>query len=866
VKRRLLFAALLCTTALLPGPAEAGPAGAILGAALATFGPFGSVIGATGFLATQFGSFLARAALGLALNALTPKPRLTGTRGYQVTAFGAALDHQIIYGKTKVAGARVFDGSTGSGNRFLHRVVAFAGHEVEEFSEVYLNDYKLTVNLTTGAVTGAVNDSETTNRFNNRVRIIQRLGTDNQTAIPQMVSEIPGWTAEHRLRGVAYLYIRLQFDADVFPNGIPEITAVIKGKKVFDPRTSTTVWSDNPALCVRDYLAADYGLASPDSEIDDVLVAQAANVCDQTVQGEKRFTCNGAFLTAVQPADVVENMLTSMGGLLWHAQGQWRMKPAYYTTPVLSLTDDDLRSGLRVQTRAARRENFNTVRGTWRGEESNWQPTDYKPVSDPAFLDADGGQERDVDLNLDFTTSHLTAQRIARLALRQQREQIAISGTFGMRAFGVQVGDVVQITNARFGWDEKTFEVVSWTFTFADDLALQVQMSLRETSPEIYTSVSGAVFEKNNSTLPSPFFVPGVGLTATVTQQILNEKVTNFILVDVSVSTPEFVDVAEVQFRETGTTEWIAVGTGEIGRFEIIDVEPSNYDIRARAINTLGIRGVWETLPAVDVTGKLTAPSNVTGLFADLTGGSVTVDWTPIPDLDLSHYIVRHAVEETGATWANATTAAAKVPRPASEITLPVKPGTYMLRAQDKSGNASVDYTSVVVPKAALETFATTLTLDEDGTFNGTPDSNILVLTDALEIADTSVAPSQGDYMMEDYLDAGSVLRFRSRVDVTTVRQDAGTGLWDDVPGLFDAMPGLFDDFTGVVQFADANVRTFISLTEDDPAGTPTWGPWREFKAGDFHARAARYMVTLKSTSPNVTPRVSRLTALLEHD
>jgi hypothetical protein len=101
---------------------------------------------------------------------------------------------------------------------------------------------------------------------------------------------------------------------------------------------------------------------------------------------------------------------------------------------------------------------------------------------------------------------------------------------------------------------------------------------------------------------------------------------------------------------------------------------------------------------------------------------------------------------------------------------------------------------------------------------------------------------------------------------VTTVRQDAGTGLWDDIPGLFDVIPGLFDDWTGLVQFADTDVRTFISLTNDDPAGTPTRTDWQEFKAGDFYARAARYMVTLKSTSPNVTPRVFRLTALLEHD
>jgi hypothetical protein len=847
----------------MKGVAFMPPAAPILGAAFSTFGLGTTVLGLT-----KFGSFLLLSAAGLALNALTPKPRLTQPqqRGYQVTAFGAALDHQIVYGETRIAGARVFDSSTGSDNKFLHRVIAFAGHEVEGFTEVYLNDYKLTVNLTTGTVTSAQNSQETTNRYNNRVRIISRNGSDNQTALSEMVSEIPEWTSAHRLRGIAYLYIRFEFDADVFPNGIPEITATIKGKKVFDPRTNTTAWSNDPALCLRDYLTnSRYGLGATSNEIDDVLVAQAANVNEQIVEGERRYTLNGAFTTDAAPADTIQNMLTSMGGLLWHAQGQWRMKPAYYTTPVLSITQDDLRAGLQIQTRNARRDNFNTVRGTFRGAESDWQVTDYKPVTDPAFVTADGGFDSSIDLDLPFTSSHLTAQRIARIALQKQREQIVVTGRFGMRAFQVQVGDNITITNPRLGWTDKEFEVVTWTFTLTEDMALEVQMTLRETSAAVFTPTAGAVFEANNTGLPSPFFVPGVGINTTVSLQVLNEKVTIFLIVNVTSSSPELIDQVEVQFRETGTDDWIAVGSGELGRFEIIDLEPSQYDIRARAINTLGVRGQFEVLPAVDVSGKTTPPSDVTGLFADLNGGSVTLDWEPIIDLDLSHYTVRHAVEEVGATYANATTAAIKVPRPASEITLPVKPGTYMIRSEDKSGNRSVNYTSVVVPLAALEEFSTTLSIDNNGTFPGTLDG-VTFDTDALIISDTTTAPSSGEYMLNGSIDTGAARRFRSRVNVTTVRQDEGTGLWDDIPGTFDQIPGNFDDWTGDVQFADTDVQTFISLTQDDPSGTPDWTPFQQFKAGDFFARAARFMVVLKSTSPNVTPRVSQLTAIVEHN
>src|SRR6056297_1468721 len=105
---------------------------------------FGTTI-ASGWAAVAF-SFLARTAIGIALNALTPKPKTAGSnRGYQVTTRGSALDHQIIYGRVRTGGVIVFDETTGTNNKFLHRVIAFAGHEVESFDEVYINDEVITL-------------------------------------------------------------------------------------------------------------------------------------------------------------------------------------------------------------------------------------------------------------------------------------------------------------------------------------------------------------------------------------------------------------------------------------------------------------------------------------------------------------------------------------------------------------------------------------------------------------------------------------------------------------------------------------------------------------------------------------------------
>jgi hypothetical protein len=822
----------------------------------------GFLVGGAG---TLFTHFLVTTAMGAALNALTPKPKLgAGSRGYSLRGeSGAALDHQIVYGEARVGGVRVYDASTGGNNEFLHRVLAFAGHEIDSYQQIYLNDEVVTLDGS-GNVTAPA-------QYVGFVRIKTYLGTTTQAADPDLVAATSGltdgiWTTNHRLQGIAYVYVRFQYNQDAFPNGVPSVSVKIRGKKVFDPRTSTTAWSDNPALCVRDYLTSAYGLAQPSGRIDDTLVTAAANISDQTVESEKRYTCNGSFTTGAAPSDILTSLLTSMGGLLWYGQGKWRMKASAWTAPVVSFDENDLRSGISLSTRHSRRDNFNSVKGTFAGDETEWQVTDYPQVSDPAFLTADNNLPNVLDFSLPFTSSSKTAQRVARIALNRNREQLTFSAAFGMRAFQVQVGDFVNITNTRFGWTNKAFEVVEWTFGLTDGLDIHVNMTLREISEGVFTGAPGITFEQNNTTLPNPFRPVPVGLALTSEVRIVNEHLTNVIFANVTSSEPFNIERVEVQFKKSSETTWKIAGVGDLGVYEILDTEDATYDVRARSYSVLGIKSDFVTFTNFVVAGLAFPPADVTGFQAEINGASVHLEWEPVPDLDLSFYRIRHAVEEIGASWANATTVVDKAPRPGNSFTVPAKPGTYMIRAFDKTGNASGEYTSVVIPAAALESFANTLTQTEDPTFSGTKtgcsvSSNSLIITDV-----TGTPPFTATYEFSNYIDTGAVRRFRSRIDVANNRQDNSAGLWDDLPGLFDTLPGNFDDFTGAAQFADTNVITYISTTEDNPAGTPTWTPYQKFRAGDYFARAARFKIDLISTSQDVTPSIPQLDAIVEYN
>ncbi len=583
-----------------------------------------SYTAAAGFAFAGWSTFALNFALGAALKALSPKPSISGAnRGYQVNTRGSALDHQIIYGEVRVGGAIVYDEATGTDNKYLHRIIAVAGHEINSFEDIYINDEIATIDGS-GNVTSP-------SQYNGKIRINTHLGSPDQVADADLVAESAKWTSAHRLRGIAYVYVRMEFDADAFPNGVPTFTAKVKGKKVYNPATDTTAWSDNPALCLRDYLISNYGLAEEVGNIDDDLVNTAVSVCNETStqEGTTRYTCNGAFTTDLTPYDVINNLLTSMGGSLWYAQGKWRMKPAYWTAPVLDLNEDDLRSSIGVATRHSRRDNFNVVKGTFRGEESNWQTTDYPQVDSPAFLAADNGQESVADVDLPFTDNSVEARRIARIALERNRQQLTVTAAFGLKTMQVQVGDNIRLTNSRFGWTNKEFEVLSWNFGLTDGLDLQVNMTLRETAESVFDEVDdGVVYERDNTNLPNPFeglAIANLAVNGGGKTQSDGTFISSAILTWDAVDSA-FISHYEVEWKPLADSNYASTTTvgNSIELSPIIDAV--EYVFRVRAITLLGNGGPIASI-TYTVGGDTTAPNAPTNLSAEAGYKYITVSF-----------------------------------------------------------------------------------------------------------------------------------------------------------------------------------------------------------------------------------------------
>ena len=797
------------------------------------------------------------------------QPKTPAYQGLSINIIESAMATAVIYGTAKIGGVVFYQETPGYPKTQLYRLIGVCAHEVEEFLSFHIDDEQLVLNGS-GTVTSG--------KYNDKLKIVTHNGADDQAYDEDLVVKSDNlWSNLHRAYGVAYIYATMGFDLNIYSGGPPDILTVVKGKKIYDPRTGLTAYSSNSALCLRDYLLASR-VAEAD-ELDDTSFAAAANICDEAVAlaaggTETRYSCDGFFTTDQKPMDVLNEIVLSMAGSLWYSQGKWICKAGAYINPVLSLDEDDARGALKIVTRFSRRDLFNRVTGIFRGEQSNWQPDNYPPVTSQTFLTDDNNQLSEIEINLGFTSTPSRAQRIAKVLLYRQREQMVVSGDFGLRAAQLTPGDTVQLTNVRLGFAAKTFEVIEWGFSVGEDGDIFVPMTLQEISAGVYDwNADETAFETNNTNLLSPDFVPPVGVSLSEEERLINENLVNILIATVTASADENlnIDRVEVQFRADGTTQWRAMGVGElvttgtqaIGVFEVLNVELGSYDVRARAFNGLGISGDW-ILQSGLIEGNGSQPNNIAGFNASVAGGSIHFAWDASDDLALSHYVMRHSHDQSGAEFGNAKTWASKIPRPGTSVTLPVLHGTYMLKTYSKNGLASSGYASAVIPDEDVLTYATVAELAQEPTFAGTK-TGCSVASSRLVITDTTAAPSVATYEFSAAIDITTARLAHVHIHVDTVR-DAGSGaaFWDGISGNWDTWPGTWDTWTSALQLADTDVVSYVMTTPDDPAsGSAVWSGWRQFKAGDFYGRGFKFKVELRSTSVAVTPSIGLLEAFV---
>ncbi len=724
------------------------------------------------------------------------------------------------------------------------------------------------------------------------VRIKKHLGSNTQQADADLVSEVSQWTTSHTLSGIAYIYIKLKYDTDAFPNGIPNISAEIKGKKILDFRTGSTAFSKNPALVLYDYLTdTRFGLSTPTDNIDTTSFTTVADICDEDITlaaggTENRYEANGIVYSNVQPMTIISEIIGSMLGVLSYTNGKFHLAGGKYVSPTITLTEDDFRGPISIQTKQSRRDTFNTVKGVFTSSESNWQPADYPMVSSSTFIEEDNNQTIFGVVDLPFTTSSTMAQRIAKVALFKNRQQMVLSAPLKMSAFKLQVGDTVQITNTRLGFSSKVFQVADWSFVNNE---VGIDLLLQETSPDVWNwNAEESTFLIDNTNLPTAETVQAPSIELSDILRAYSGVVSTILLIKVE-SSFGTTNELEVEYRNTSTnTEYTSLGraktVGTFLRFEIKDVEDGmTYEVRARAINAFNVASAY-TSEAHEVIGKTAPPANVSNFSVNIVNNLAICSWTANQELDLSHYIIRHTPETSSPVYAGASVVADNISMATNQISLPAQTGTYMIKAVDVLGITSITSTKkAVIRNQIADDFNAVTTTTQSTSFPGTKTDVEVVTRDSTNFLQIILGELFDDHsgnfdsalgnfddggevannldgfydFSTNPIDLGAIYNSYVTTSLTSTRFNENS-LFDSFEGLFDSQTGNFDG--NYTEQDDVNAKVQISTSNDDS----TYTDYQDYVLGNYKARYIKLRVKMTTTNADSTPAISALSATID--
>ena len=446
-------------------------------------------------------------------------PNLDSDASRQATVRGTVEPQKLIYGEALVSGPIAFVGVAGDENRDLYHAIVLAGHQSTAITDIHFDD-KVITNAqiaANGQVTGGTFGPQNSVTI---CTIRKLLGT--QTTADSVLDAAFGTINANDHIGTNLTYIVTKFtltdeSQEIWDKYLPQnIKALVKGKKIYDPRQDSTStyydasvgvatqrandsttweWSENPVWCLVDYLTDDYfGMNIDLSRIDLAKAVDAADICDATVSipsgTEKRFTCNGVvFGTASHKANI-NKLLSSMNGMLTYTNGKFVIRAGAFEAVAsgMTLNDDNLTGPAKLKTSFERNERFNTITGTFIDPSNNYKEMEFPKVQITSALTRDNNEELRSELKLSMTNSFYMAQRISHKLIQQSDLQKVLTFPTNLAGVNIAVGDRVSVTLSEFNYTNKTFVCLGWNLS--ESGAGGVNLILREDDSASYADMA----------------------------------------------------------------------------------------------------------------------------------------------------------------------------------------------------------------------------------------------------------------------------------------------------------------------------------------------------------------------------------------
>lgn len=532
----------------------------------------------------------------------------------QMTTIGDRERLRVLYGRVRV-GAQVLNAVPYGGAALAVQCVWGEG-EISSIESVRLNNE-----------TPAVSDGH-------------YMGTPAQTVNAVLAYGMAqmGVSYSDTLNGIAYSVLRVPMDAAGM-----EIAAIINGKKLYDPRSGLTVWSDNPALALADFLSSTvYGMGL---SVDWASVTTVANACDELVSGVKRRRL-GLVIDEARTTQEWLNTLRTYAGCWVVIDGSIAKlvadrprstdKTILHASGQIAALGKIGKRGTSALPNAVEIIYTDTSVIPWR-EASVLSPTMGLPSGLPPSQVALPGIQNASQARRE------AIERINKLWL----SDLSVELTLFDDGVAVEVGDVIEVTHP-IGLSAKKMRVLD----VANDYG-RFRVSASEYDPAVYSDAVATDPSYPDTNFTSPTSPPTLtGLTAVEElYQLENGNYSSRIRAAWSAPTTyPYPYQTEVEVWGGG----VLLGGGLTRQVEWASPsvqELVTYQVRIRIAGSTGAVGTW-AYASVTAVGKFAPPGNVPLLSGFEAGGRVYLSWQPAIDIDIWRYEVRYG--STGGTWETA--------------------------------------------------------------------------------------------------------------------------------------------------------------------------------------------------------------------
>jgi hypothetical protein len=698
-------------------------------------------------------------------------------RGVLVNKISANSHIPIVYGTRKVGGNVVFIETSGTDNEFLYMAIVVSEGEIDDITSIFVNDNLVTFDGDIADDTQRTVASSDANYFKapddessaeSLITIRPHYGSDSQTAC-SLLSELSSWTSNHRLRGLAYISLKIKWNADAF-GSLPAINAIVKGRKIYNPNLDSTVtggsgshrkddsstweYSDNGVYQLLDYLRNErFGMGIANSYFDSNFAdwQTAGDVVDANItpfSGADQIDLldsHPVVDTSKKSIDLVKEFVQGTRSYLNFTAGKYNILVETTGSASITLDEDNIIGGISVASKN-KNSRFNRVIVNFTNPQKNYQSdtAQFPPVDETGLATADQhATMKTADGNIllegkfDFPmiVNQHQAQELAEIILRRSRSSLDVNLRADATALDLAIGDIVNITHATPSFSAKPFRVQGMTIN--TDHTVSLQLSEHQDSYYSFgTQVAPSTIP--DTTLPNPFSVQPPA-SVTLSDELIEYSegiVITRLLITVGASPDKFVNNYEIQIKQTLDTDGNAVtfkdiATGKILTYQHLNViDKATYQVRVRAVSTIGSKSTFVSATR-KIVGATEPPNDVTNFSVNMLGSSqMQLNWDANTDLDISFYEIRYQNVTNNAQW-NKSVNWLQVPRTSgTSITTNVRDGAFCIKAVDKLGNESNNETIIYSNIAsATSNFKDIQTLTEDITA-GTFDADV-ALTDS---------------------------------------------------------------------------------------------------------------------------------------